>query len=215
MPSRKPKSARRLPRGANRLKVAHNKKAGITARKRLAPSNLLERHAMRPGLITTTALCAIALNAAMPPGVLEADEPARGGSIVVTYQDDIATLDPAIGYDWRNPSMMQLIAEGLMGYKAGTTELVPDLAESFTISDDGLTYTFKLRDGVKFHNGRPGSPRGRARLSGSCALGGAHRDALRLNLRAGRRRFRRGAGRRGDDLLNRQTACATAGEARC
>ena len=83
-----------------------------------------------------------------------ADEAKRGGSIVVSYKDDIATLDPAIGYDWQNPSMMQLIADGLMGYKMGTTELVPDLAESYTISADGLTYTFKLRTGVKFHNGR-------------------------------------------------------------
>ena len=83
-----------------------------------------------------------------------ADEATRGGSIVVSYKDDIATLDSAIGYDWQNPSMMQLIADGLMGYKMGTTELVPDLAESVTISEDGLTYAFKLREGVKFHNGR-------------------------------------------------------------
>ena len=110
---------------------------------------------MRSALITTAA-CArwAAPTAAMPSVALAADAPARGGSIIVTYQDDIATLDPAIGYDWQNPSMMQLIADGLMGYKAGTTELVPDLAESFTISEDGLTYTFKLREGVKFHNGR-------------------------------------------------------------
>ena len=67
--------------------------------------------------------------------------------MVVSYKDDIATLDSAIGYDWQNPSMMQLIADGLMGYKMGTTELVPDLAESYTISADGLTYTFKLRPG--------------------------------------------------------------------
>jgi ABC-type transport system substrate-binding protein len=106
---------------------------------------------MRSALITTTALCALA--PATLPGALAAD-PARGGTIIVTYQDDIATLDPAIGYDWQNPAMMQLIGDGLMGYKAGTTELTPDLAESFTISDDGLTYTFKLRPGVTFHNGR-------------------------------------------------------------
>ena len=83
-----------------------------------------------------------------------AEHAERGGSIVVSYKDDIATLDSAIGYDWQNPSMMQLIADGLMGYKMGTTELVPDLAESFTISEDGLVYTFNLRQGVKFHNGR-------------------------------------------------------------
>src|SRR5260221_13433364 len=42
-----------------------------------------------------------------------------------------------------------------MDYKPGTTELVPDLAESFTISDDRKTYVFKLRDRINFQNGRP------------------------------------------------------------
>jgi len=77
-----------------------------------------------------------------------------GGSMVVTYKDDISTFDPAIGYDWQNWSMIKSLFDGLMDYKPGTTELIPDLAESYTISEDGLTYTFKLRDGVKFHNGR-------------------------------------------------------------
>ena len=78
----------------------------------------------------------------------------QGGSMVVTYKDDVSTLDPAIGYDWQNWSMIKSLFDGLMDYKPGTTELVPDLAESYEISDDGLTYTFKLRQGVKFHNGR-------------------------------------------------------------
>jgi peptide/nickel transport system substrate-binding protein len=78
----------------------------------------------------------------------------QGGSMTVTYKDDVSTLDPAIGYDWQNWSMIKSLFDGLMDYKPGTTELVPDLAESYEISGDGLTYTFKLRKGVKFHNGR-------------------------------------------------------------
>jgi ABC-type transport system substrate-binding protein len=78
----------------------------------------------------------------------------QGGSMVVTYKDDVSTLDPAIGYDWQNWSMIKSIFNGLMDYAPGTTELVPDLAETFELSEDGMTYTFKLRKGVKFHNGR-------------------------------------------------------------
>jgi ABC-type transport system substrate-binding protein len=78
----------------------------------------------------------------------------QGGSMIVTYKDDISTLDPAIGYDWQNWSMIKALFNGLMDYEAGTYNLEPDLAKSFTISPDGKTYTFKLRDDVKFHNGR-------------------------------------------------------------
>jgi oligopeptide transport system substrate-binding protein len=78
----------------------------------------------------------------------------QGGEMIVTFKDDLITLDPAIGYDWKNWSIIKSVFDGLMDYKPGTTELVPDLAESFDVSDDGLTYTFKLRKGVKFQNGR-------------------------------------------------------------
>ena len=74
--------------------------------------------------------------------------------MIVTYKDDVSTLDPAIGYDWQNWSMIKSLFDGLMDYAPGTTELIPDLAESYELSEDGLTYTFKLHEGVKFHNGR-------------------------------------------------------------
>ncbi|WP_439502701.1 ABC transporter substrate-binding protein [Aminobacter ciceronei] len=78
----------------------------------------------------------------------------QGGAITITYKDDVATLDPAIGYDWQNWSMIKSLFDGLMDYEPGTTTLRPELAESYEISPDGKTFTFKLRKGVKFHNGR-------------------------------------------------------------
>lgn len=81
--------------------------------------------------------------------------PAPGArQVVVTFKDDISTLDPAIGYDWQNWSIIKSIFDGLMDYEPGTTKLVPHLAESYQVSADGRTYTFRLRRGVKFHNGR-------------------------------------------------------------
>ena len=95
---------------------------------------------------------ALALACATLPAAAQDIKP--GGTMTVTYKDDVTTLDPAIGYDWQNWSMIKSLFDGLMDYKPGTTDLVPDLAESFTVSPDGQTYTFKLRQGVKFHNGR-------------------------------------------------------------
>ncbi|QEE44370.1 ABC transporter substrate-binding protein [Rhizobium sp. WL3] len=97
---------------------------------------------------------AAALMALMPLAASAQDTPAKGGDIVVTYKDDITTLDPAIGYDWVNWSMIKSLYSRLMDYEPGTANLVPSLAESFDVSADGLTYTFKLRPGVKFSNGR-------------------------------------------------------------
>ena len=78
----------------------------------------------------------------------------EGGAIVVTYKDDVSTLDPAIGYDWQNWSMIKSLFDAMMDYDPGTTELRPALAESYDISEDGTVFTFHLRKGVKFHNGR-------------------------------------------------------------
>ncbi|MDR3497379.1 MAG: ABC transporter substrate-binding protein, partial [Ancalomicrobiaceae bacterium] len=99
-------------------------------------------------------LMAATIVAAAASPALSADAPMKGAKIVVTYKDDIATLDPAIGYDWQNWSMISAMFVRLVDYKPGTAELYPSLAESFDISPDGKTYTFKLRKGVKFTNGR-------------------------------------------------------------
>ena len=101
------------------------------------------------------AACALVLALALAQsGPAAAQEGGFGGQMVVTYKDDIITLDPAIGYDWQNWSMIKSLFDGLMDYEPGTATLRTDLAESYEISEDGLTFTFKIRPGVKFHNGR-------------------------------------------------------------
>ncbi|MFD1797305.1 ABC transporter substrate-binding protein [Paracoccus aurantiacus] len=107
---------------------------------------------MKKLMISTALVAALALPAAAQE-TLDPNAKA-GGDIIITYKDDVATLDPAIGYDWQNWSMIKSIFDGLMDYEPGTTTLRPGLAESYEMSEDGLTYTFKLRPGVKFHNGR-------------------------------------------------------------
>ena len=108
---------------------------------------------MKHHLKTTSAIFALAMMAAFTLPAM-ADTPKQGGSIIVTYKDDMATLDPAIGYDWQNWSMINSMFTRLMDYKPGTSELFPSLADSYTVSPDGLIYTFKLNPKAKFTNGR-------------------------------------------------------------
>lgn len=81
-------------------------------------------------------------------------QPKSGGTLVVALPGDITRTDPALIDDSNSSYVMNQVMEGLVGLKPGTTsEIVPALAESWTLSPDGKTYTFKLRQGVKFHDG--------------------------------------------------------------
>jgi dipeptide transport system substrate-binding protein len=77
---------------------------------------------------------------------------ASAKTLVYCSEASPANFDPAIttgGNDFDASS--RTIYSRLVEFKHGSTELEPGLAESWTISDDGLVYTFKLRKGVKFH----------------------------------------------------------------
>jgi peptide/nickel transport system substrate-binding protein len=67
---------------------------------------------------------------------------------------DVDSFDPAYAYDSASEEQIQSIYEPLVYFKGGSTsEFVPVLATEWNISPDGKTYRFKIRQGVKFHNG--------------------------------------------------------------
>jgi ABC-type transport system substrate-binding protein len=69
---------------------------------------------------------------------------------------DVDTLDPAVSRSTPSQLVFNNIFSTLVRWKdPKLAELVPDLAESWTKSEDGLKWTFKLRPGVKFHDGTP------------------------------------------------------------
>jgi peptide/nickel transport system substrate-binding protein len=81
--------------------------------------------------------------------------PKKGGTFVFGRGGDSVGLDPAYETDGNSFMICDNIYEALVFYKDESTALEPGLAESWDISPDGLTYTFHLRKGVKFHDGTP------------------------------------------------------------
>ncbi|MCL5257252.1 MAG: ABC transporter substrate-binding protein [Chloroflexi bacterium] len=84
-------------------------------------------------------------------------KPASDQTLVVGLQEEPATFDPGINWDYGGVSVEPQVYEGLMRAWRGTTEsiLEPDLADSYEISTDELKYTFKLKSGIKFSDGSP------------------------------------------------------------
>jgi peptide/nickel transport system substrate-binding protein len=104
-------------------------------------------HIVVPATITMTALMTMAVAQSQPA-------PVRGGNLVVAMNVDPPSLDTSQTPSAETARMVfQNVLEGLLGFDADG-KIVPRLATSLpTISKDGLNYTFKLRRGVKFHDG--------------------------------------------------------------
>ncbi|MFW5885827.1 MAG: ABC transporter substrate-binding protein, partial [Halanaerobium sp.] len=71
---------------------------------------------------------------------------------VMGIEDEVSNLDPGETTISVNERVASLIFDGLVEY-GEANEIVPGIAEDWSISDDGLEYTFELREGVLFHNG--------------------------------------------------------------
>jgi len=80
----------------------------------------------------------------------------RGGAFVIALSDNVKTIDPigSPSVDAASERVRSLMFNSLVK-KDEKFDYVPELASNIQRSDDGLTFTFTLRDGVTFHDGRP------------------------------------------------------------
>ncbi|MHB8589858.1 MAG: ABC transporter substrate-binding protein [Candidatus Dormibacteraceae bacterium] len=77
------------------------------------------------------------------------------GNVKVTWTNVVIpeNLDPHIGFDTDSLQFTQNVYEALLEYTPGGLDVRPLLAESYSVSQDGLAYTFKIRQGIVFHDG--------------------------------------------------------------
>jgi len=97
----------------------------------------------------------LVLTLAMPSAVLAAGAADEKTIVFATY-GDVKDWDPSMAYSLE-VYLMQQVYETLTFYNApgAKPQVLPGLATSWEVSGDGLTWTFKLRQGVKFHDGEP------------------------------------------------------------
>lgn len=97
--------------------------------------------------------------ATSPPGqttgATAVAQPKMGGQLIIGLVAEPAALDGAQVTDVNSARVIRRVTEQLVGFADEKAELVPGLAESWDVSPDGLAYTFRLRKGVKFHDGTP------------------------------------------------------------
>lgn len=78
----------------------------------------------------------------------------KAGDIFRIFLMEPISLDPLHCYEQEGMKVIKQVWDGLVKYDPETLEAEPSIAESWDISDDNLVYTFNLKKGVKFHNGR-------------------------------------------------------------
>lgn len=79
-----------------------------------------------------------------------------GGALVAsTIGEGPKTFNPFNTKDATSATMAEIMFDGLVSSKPDTGEVIPKLAKSFEISPDGKTYTFHLRKGIKWSDGKP------------------------------------------------------------
>lgn len=122
-----------------------------------------------PGLVLALA---VAMGGCQPAD-RQARDAATPPAFIFARGADAQKLDPADIDDGESVNSLAQVLEGLLGFAPDSLEVVPVLAESYSVSADGRQVTFRLREGVVFHDGTPLNA-GTARFSFDRQMDPAH-----------------------------------------
>jgi peptide/nickel transport system substrate-binding protein len=130
---------------------------------RRRPSISLRLPRLRPllsALVAAAAVAAIAgcgSSGSSGPAGGSGGASSGGGSDVlrIPYLGDMSVPDPDVFYDIEGNSVILSTYEGLLTYAPSSSKIIGDLATTWSVAPDRLTYTFHLRSGVHFHDGTP------------------------------------------------------------
>ena len=101
---------------------------------------------------SAVSMAALLLTAA--PTALFAATPADT-LVIAEAIDDIVSLDPGEAYEFSGLDLVNNTYDGLVEINPTTLELEPGLAASWSVADDGMTYSFKMKSGITFASGNP------------------------------------------------------------
>ena len=89
-----------------------------------------------------------------PGGQATAGEPKRDGTLYIALPQEPGNLDPQATTSLNTQRVREQLFDSLVAVDFDNKTVLPSLADSWTVSPDGLTYSFRLRQDVKFHSGK-------------------------------------------------------------
>jgi peptide/nickel transport system substrate-binding protein len=99
--------------------------------------------------ILSLSLCAALFGAGRKDGTAQAKH------LILAVNPDYVSFDTGVAYEPYGNLVLHPVYDTLVEFKGSLENLVPSVAESWTVGANGLSYTFKLRQGVKFESGNP------------------------------------------------------------
>src|SRR5262245_23012625 len=132
----------------------HHSRSRVHRRVEQMPASV-ERLRTLSAAVALVVLAAVAVVTVLPPAHA-ADTPPRGGVLLAIIAAEPPSLDPHQEGTFANIQLVAPCYSLLLQFNpTNFPEIIGDLATEWKIAPDGLTYTFKIRQGVRFHDGSP------------------------------------------------------------